>query len=161
MRILGLDPSLASTGWGVIEVNGNKLSYVADGIITTDAKTDPAERLVKLHQGVCEVIELYKPDEAAIEEVFLNTNPHSSLKLGQARGVIMLAPAIFGIPVAEYEPNKIKKAVVGVGHAEKHQVGTMIKILLPGCKPKNNDSADALAIAICHNNFRKVRSAGY
>ena len=157
MRILGLDPSLASTGWGVIEVEGNKIRYVADGVITTDAKTDMAERLVTLHQRVCEVVELYKPDEAAIEEVFLNTNPHSSLKLGQARGVIMLAPAKYGLQVAEYEPNKIKKAVVGVGHADKNQVGTMIKILLPGCKPKNNDSADALAVAICHNNFRTVK----
>lgn len=155
MRILGLDPSLASTGWGVIEVEGNRLRYVADGVITTDSKTDMAERLADLHQRVCEIVELYRPDEAAIEEVFLNTNPHSSLKLGQARGVIMLAPAKYGLRVFEYEPNKIKKAVVGVGHAEKNQVGTMIKILLPGCKPKNNDSADALAVAICHNNFRK------
>lgn len=154
MRILGLDPSLTSTGWGVIDVVGNKLSYVADGIVTTLAKDDMSERLVKLHKGICEVVELYKPDEAAIEEVFLNSNPHSSLKLGQARGVIMLAPAIYGISVAEYEPNKIKKAVVGVGHAEKHQVESMMKILLPGCKPKNNDSADALAVAICHNAFR-------
>ena len=154
MRILGLDPSLASTGWGIIEVSGNKISYVADGIITTDAKTPAAERLVKLHQGVCDIIETYKPDEAAIEEVFLNSNPHSSLKLGQARGVIMLAPARYNLPVAEYEPNKIKKAIVGVGHAQKGQVGMMVKVLLPGCKPKNNDSADALAIAICHNNFR-------
>ncbi|MDR1694938.1 MAG: crossover junction endodeoxyribonuclease RuvC [Lactobacillaceae bacterium] len=157
MRILGLDPSLTSTGWGVIEVDGNKIKYVADGIVQTDAKMDLAERLVKLHEGICEIIELYKPDEAAIEEVFLNSNPHSSLKLGQARGVVFLAPAKYNIPVSEYEPNKIKKAVVGVGHAEKTQVQTMIKILLPGCKPKNADSADALAIAICHNNFRKSK----
>lgn len=154
MRILGLDPSLTSTGWGIIEVEGNKIKYVADGIVKTDAKMDLAERLVKLHEGICEIIEVYKPDEAAIEEVFLNSNPYSSLKLGQARGVVFLAPARYSIPVSEYEPNKIKKAVVGVGHAEKTQVQTMIKILLPGCKPKNADSADALAIAICHNNFR-------
>ena len=154
MRILGLDPSLASTGWGVIEAEGNRIRYVADGIIKTDAKLNSAERLVLLHRGICEVIEQYKPDEAAIEQVFLNTNPESSLKLGQARGVIMLAPALYGLRVAEYEPNKIKKAVVGVGHAQKDQVGMMIKVLLPGCKPKNNDSADALAVAICHNNYR-------
>jgi crossover junction endodeoxyribonuclease RuvC len=154
LRILGLDPSLASTGWGIIEVSGNKISYVADGVITTDAKTAASERLVKLHQGICDVIEQYKPDEAAIEEVFMNSNPQSSLKLGQARGVIMLAPARYGLTVAEYDPNKIKKAVVGVGHAQKDQVGMMVKVLLPGCKPKNNDSADALAVAICHNSFR-------
>ena len=157
MRILGLDPSLASTGWGIVEVENNRIRYVADGIIKTDSKEDAAERLVKLHKGVCEVIEMYNPDEAAIEKVFLNTNPESSLKLGQGRGVIMLAPALYGISVAEYEPNKIKKAVVGVGHAQKDQVGMMIRVLLPGCKPKNNDSADALAVAICHNNFRKSR----
>ena len=154
MRILGLDPSLTSTGWGIIEVEGNRIKYIADGIVQTDAKMNLADRLVKLHEGICEVIEVYKPDEAAIEEVFLNSNPHSSLKLGQARGVVFLAPARYHIPVSEYEPNKIKKAVVGVGHAEKTQVQTMVKILLPGCKPKNADSADALAIAICHNNFR-------
>ena len=154
MRILGLDPSLASTGWGIIEAENNRIRYVADGIVKTGAATDPAERLNELHQGICDVIEQYKPDEAAIEKVFLNMNPESSLKLGQARGVIMLAPARYGLRVAEYEPNKIKKAVVGVGHAQKDQVGMMIKILLPGCKPKNNDSADALAVAICHNNFR-------
>jgi crossover junction endodeoxyribonuclease RuvC len=145
---------LASTGWGIIEADGNRIRYVADGVIKTDAKMDPAKRLVALHKGVCEIIEIYKPDEAAIEKVFLNTNPESSLKLGQGRGVIMLAPALYDLPVAEYEPNKIKKAVVGVGHAQKDQVGMMIKVLLPGCKPKNNDSADALAVAICHNNFR-------
>ena len=158
MRILGLDPSLTSTGWGIIEVENNRLRYVADGIVTTHAKMSLAERLVHLHQGICDVIDLYKPDEAAIEETFVNSNPFSSIKLGQARGVVLLAPARYGISVSEYEPNKVKKAVVGVGHAEKNQVETMVKILLPGCKPKNNDSSDALAIAICHNNFRKSKN---
>lgn len=157
MRILGLDPSLASTGWGIVEVENNRIKYIADGIIKTASSTPVAERLKILHNGIIEVIKTYNPDEAGIEEVFLNSNPQSSLKLGQARGVIMLAPALFGIPVFEYEPNKIKKAVVGVGHAEKNQVETMIKILLPGCKPKNNDSADALAVAICHNSYRLNR----
>lgn len=157
MRILGLDPSLSSTGWGVIEVENNHIRYVADGVVKTDTKMDLASRLAILHQKICEVIEIYQPQEAAIEEVFVNNNPFSSIKLGQARGVVILAPARFQIPVAEYEPNKIKKAVVGVGHAEKNQVETMVKILLPGCKPVNNDSADALAIAICHNNFRKSK----
>ena len=157
MRILGLDPSLASTGWGIIEAENNRIRYVADGVVKTGASVDAAGRLAALHQGICDIIEQYKPDEAAIEKVFLNMNPESSLKLGQARGVIMLAPARYGIAVAEYEPNKIKKAVVGVGHAQKDQVGMMIKVLLPGCKPKNNDSADALAVAICHNNHRGRR----
>lgn len=154
MKIIGLDPSLTSTGWGVIEVVGNRIKYVADGIVQTNAKMTMAERLVKLYDGIFEIIELYKPDEAAIEIVFMNTNPESTLKLGQARGAVFLAAAKYGITVDEYEPNKVKKAVVGVGHADKNQVETMVKLLLPGCKPKNSDSADALAIAICHNNFR-------
>lgn len=157
MRILGLDPSLSSTGWGVIEVENNRLRYVDDGFIKTDPKMDLPSRLALLHQKICDVIDIYHPDEAAIEEVFVNSNPFSSIKLGQARGVVILAPARYNIPVSEYEPNKIKKAVVGVGHAEKNQVETMVKVLLPGCKPKNNDSSDALAIAICHNNYRKAR----
>ncbi len=105
------------------------------------------------------MIELYQPSEAAIEQVFLNNNPTSTIKLGMARGVVILAPALFNIPVTEYEPNKVKKAVVGVGHAEKSQVETMVKILLPGCKPKNNDSSDALAIAITHSHYRGARIA--
>ena len=144
MKILGLDPSLSSTGWGIIEVENNRIRYVADGVIKTNTGLDLASRLSK-------------PDEAAIEIVFVNNNPFSSMKLGQARGAVILAPAMYGIPVAEYEPNQIKKAVVGVGHAEKNQVETMVKVLLPGAKPVNNDSSDALAIAICHNNFRPRR----
>ena len=158
MRILGLDPSLASTGWGIIEVDGNRLRYVADGFIKTDAKAKIADRLAVIHRTLNEIIEVYKPREAAIELVFQNSNPVSTIKLAMARGVIILAPALYDIPVEEYEPNKIKKAVVGVGHAEKNQVEMMIKILLPGCKPKNNDSADALAVAICHNNLRNSKS---
>lgn len=154
MRIMGLDPSLSSTGWGIIEVESNRLRYVADGFIPTDPKMEIGERLAEIHKALREVIELYKPDEAAIEKVFLNSNPSSTIKLGMARGVVILAPALFNIPVTEYEPNKIKKAVVGVGHADKNQVGTMVKILLPGCKPKNNDAADALAMAITHFNNR-------
>lgn len=158
MKILGLDPSLSSTGWGVIEVENNRIRYVADGVIKTNTSLDLASRLSKLYQGVCDVINFYKPDEAAIEIVFVNNNPFSSMKLGQARGAVILAPAQAGIPVAEYEPNQIKKAVVGVGHAEKNQVETMVKVLLPGAKPVNNDASDALAIAICHNNFRHSRN---
>ncbi|MDD7313807.1 MAG: crossover junction endodeoxyribonuclease RuvC [bacterium] len=157
IRILGLDPSLSSTGWGVIEAENNRLRYVADGFIPTDAKTPIAERLVQIHKALNEVIELYKPDEASIEQVFMNSNAVSTIKLGMARGVVIMAPALYHIPVTEYEPNQIKKAVVGVGKAEKSQVETMVKILLPGCKPKNNDASDALAIAITHNSFRKTR----
>lgn len=154
MRILGLDPSLSSTGWGVIEVENNRLKYIADGFIKTDTKLPLPERLTIIHRTLAQVIETYKPDEAAIEQVFLNDNPNSTIKLGMARGVVIMAPALYGISVTEYEPNKIKKAVVGVGKAEKSQVETMVKILLPGCKPKNNDASDALAIAICHFNMR-------
>lgn len=160
VRILGLDPSLSSTGWGVIETENNRLRYVADGFIPTDAKMPIAERLVIINKALCEVIELYRPDEAAIEQVFLNSNAVSTIKLGMARGVVIMVPAMFGVSVTEYEPNKIKKAVVGVGKAEKTQVETMVRILLPGCQPKNNDSSDALAVAICHNSFRKTRLVG-
>ena len=160
VRILGLDPSLSSTGWGIIEAENNRLRYVADGFIPTDAKMPIAERLAIINKALCGVIELYKPDEAAIEQVFLNSNAASTIKLGMARGVVIMVPAMFGIDVTEYEPNKVKKAVVGVGKAEKTQVETMVKILLPGCNPKNNDSSDALAVAICHNSFRRTRLAG-
>ncbi len=157
VRILGLDPSLSSTGWGIIEAESNRLRYVADGFIPTETKTPIAERLAQIKNALCDVIEFYKPDEAAIEQVFMNTNAVSTIKLGMARGVVMMVPALYNISVTEYEPNKIKKAVVGVGKAEKNQVETMVKILLPGCKPKNNDSSDALAIAITHNSFRRMR----
>jgi crossover junction endodeoxyribonuclease RuvC len=156
MRILGLDPSLSSTGWAIIEVENNRLRYVADDFIKTDTKKPLPERLAEIYRVLDEVINLYHPQEAAIEKVFLNSNPSSTIKLGMARGVVIMAPALHGIPVSEYEPNKVKKAVVGVGHADKNQVETMVKILLPGCKPKNNDSSDALAMALCHFQYRGV-----
>jgi len=154
MRILGLDPSISSTGWGVIDVNGNRLSYVADGFIETSSKQSLSTRLQTIYTELKKVIELYKPDEASIEITFLNTNPETSLKLSMARGVVFLMPALYNIPLFEYEPNKIKKALTGVGKADKNQVETMVKILLPGCQPKNNDASDALAIAITHCNLR-------
>lgn len=160
IRILGLDPSLSSTGWGIIEAENNRIKYVADGFIPTDTKAPIAERLAAINRVLREVIEIYKPDEAAIEQVFLNSNPVSTIKLGMARGVVIMSPAQYGISVTEYEPNKVKKAVVGVGKAEKNQVETMVKVLLPGCKPKNNDSSDALAIAITHYNYRNFRTLG-
>ena len=154
MRIIGLDPSLTSTGWGVVEVEGNRLHYVADGFIPTSPKTPIEERLDFIFRTLCGVIETYKPDEAAIEKTFLNQNPETSLKLSMARGVVFLAPAYYHVPLYELEPNKVKKALVGVGHADKNQVETMVKILLPGCKPKNNDSSDALAMAIARSHYR-------
>jgi len=157
MRILGLDPSLSSTGWGIVEAEGNRISYVADGFIPTDSSLDITTRLDMIYRELCKVIETYKPEESSIEQIFFNTNPQSTIKLGMARGVVILAPATFGIPLEEYEPNKVKKALVGVGKAQKNQVETMVKILLPGCKPKNNDSSDALAIAITHAHLRKSR----
>ena len=154
MRILGLDPSLSSTGWGVIEVNGNRLQYIADGFIPTQPKMPIEERLDLIFRTLNEVITTYQPTEAAIEKTFLNQNPESSLKLSMARGVVILAAGYNHISLFEYEPNKVKKALVGVGHAEKNQVETMVKILLPGCQPKNNDSSDALAMAITHSHYR-------
>lgn len=153
MRILGLDPSLTSTGWGIVEVNGNRLQYVADGFIPTEAKMPIEERLELIFKALCEVIETYHPQEAAIEKTFLNNNPETSLKLSMARGVVILSAGHYGIPLYEFEPNKVKKALVGVGHADKKQVESMIKILLPGCHPKNNDSSDALAMAITRSRY--------
>ena len=150
MRLLGLDPGLRHTGWGVIEVRGNRLSHIADGAVHSDGAKAMAERLVQLHEGLARVIERYRPDAAAVEETFVNKNPNSTLKLGQARGVALLVPALAGLPVAEYSTNLVKKSVVGVGHAEKQQIQRMVKLLLPGCLIESADAADALAVAICH-----------
>ena len=154
MRILGLDPSLSSTGWGVIEVNANRLQYVADGFIPTSPKMPIEERLDIIFNTLSEVIETYQPVEAAIEKTFLNSNPETSLKLSMARGVVILAAGHYHLPLFEFDPTKVKKALVGVGHADKNQVETMVEILLPGCKPKNNDSSDALAMAITRSHYR-------
>ena len=154
MRILGLDPSLSSTGWGVIEVNANRLHYVADGFIPTSPKMPIEERLDIIFNTLSEVIETYQPVEAAIEKTYLNSNPETSLKLSMARGVVILAAGHYHLPLFEFDTTKVKKALVGVGHADKNQVETMVKILLPGCKPKNNDSSDALAMAITRSHYR-------
>ena len=146
--------SISSTGWGIIDVEGSRLSYKADGFIPTSNKLPLSERLHIIHNELQKIIEQYKPDEASIEITFLNSNPETSLKLSMARGVVFLMPSLYNIPLYEYEPNKVKKALTGVGRAEKSQVETMVKILLPGCKPKNNDSSDALAIALCHFQYR-------
>jgi len=150
MRVIGLDPGLRNTGWGVIDVAGNRLSFVADGTVHSDADASLAERLLQLHDALMAVIDAWKPDEAAVEETFVNKNPTSTLKLGQARAVSLLVPARCGLPVAEYPTNLVKKSVVGTGHADKAQVQMMVKQLLPGAKLNSADSADALAVAICH-----------
>ncbi|MBO9581476.1 MAG: crossover junction endodeoxyribonuclease RuvC [Sphingobium sp.] len=158
--ILGLDPGLGTTGWGVIRAEGNRLSHVANGSISTDAKASLPERLVALDAALAALIAAHGPDQAAVEEVFVNTNPQSTLKLGQARGVILLGAAKSGIPVAEYAARLVKKSVVGVGGATKDQVQAMVSRLLPGCKISGPDAADALAVAITHAHFAGARGAG-
>jgi len=150
MRVLGLDPGLRHTGWGVIDVAGNRLTHVADGVASAPADLPLAERLVVLFRQINEVLERFRPDEAAVEETFVNKNPASTLKLGVARGVVLLAPAERGLKVAEYSANLVKKSVVGAGHADKSQVQMMVRRLLPGCAVVRADAADALAVAICH-----------
>jgi len=150
MLILGLDPSLTCTGWGVVTKNGNRLSHVANGQIRTDPAASLPERLVTLDRALSEVIGTHRPDCAAVEEVFVNKNPQSTLKLGQARGVALLAAARAGLPVSEYATRLVKKAIVGTGAAEKTQVQAMLKVLLPGVPLAGADAADALAVAIAH-----------
>ncbi|QCG99048.1 crossover junction endodeoxyribonuclease RuvC [Azospirillum sp. TSA2s] len=154
MRLLGIDPGLRHTGWGIIDVAGNRLSHVADGAVHSDDSCPLAERLVQLHDALSAVVERYHPDEAAVEETFVNSNAVSTLKLGQARAVALLVPAQAGLAVAEYANNMVKKAVVGQGRAEKAQVQTMVRLLLPGCEIGSPDAADALAVAICHAHHR-------
>jgi crossover junction endodeoxyribonuclease RuvC len=159
MRILGLDPGLRHTGWGLLDVDGNRLRYVADGRVDSDDKAELAIRLVQLHDGLVEVIRTWTPDEAAVEETFVNKNPTSTLKLGLARGVVLLVPAKAGLAVAEYGANHIKKSVVGAGHADKTQVQHMVRMLLPGTTFQTPDAADALAVAICHAHHRQTSAA--
>lgn len=154
IRIIGIDPGLRRTGWGVVDSDGVRLVYVASGHVTSDASDDLCYRLRELFEGLSSVIASFKPNEAAIEETFVNDNPRAALKLGQARGIALLAPATKGLAVAEYAPNVIKKTVVGAGHAEKRQIQAMIGFLLPKARFKSADEADALAIAICHANHR-------
>ena len=158
VRILGLDPGLRHTGWGVITLEGTKLSYVACGVVTSDGDLALALRLKQLHDRVADVVREWSPDEVAVEETFVNKDPQATLKLGQARAISLLVPALFGLPVSEYGANQVKKTVVGVGHAEKAQVLAMVKVLLPKADPKKTDAADALAIAIAHAHQRKART---
>ena len=150
MLIIGLDPSLTCTGWGIVAKSGSRLSHIANGQVKTDPKASLPERLVMLDRELTDVILHYRPDSSAVEEVFVNKNPQSTLKLGQARGVCLLALARAGLPVAEYATRLVKKAIVGNGAAEKAQVQAMLGVLLPGVKLAGADAADALAVAICH-----------
>ncbi|MCR9275344.1 MULTISPECIES: crossover junction endodeoxyribonuclease RuvC [Mameliella] len=149
MRILGIDPGLRTLGWGVIEVEGSRLRHVANGLCKPGGK-ELAERLLALHELLTDVFNRMMPDEAAVEHTFVNRDGAGTLKLGQARAIALLVPAQFGLPIGEYAPNSVKKTVVGVGHAEKHQVEHMVSLQLPGAKPAGPDAADALAVAICH-----------
>jgi crossover junction endodeoxyribonuclease RuvC len=158
VRIIGIDPGLRNTGWGVIEAEGTRLSYVADGSVHSDAEAPLASRLLQIHTQLVGILQRYAPDEAAIEETFVNKDARATLKLGQARGAAMLAPALAGISVAEYAPNVVKKSVVGAGHAEKDQVKHMVKVLLPRAELNTADSTDALAIAICHAHHRGTQT---
>ena len=158
MRLIGLDPGLRLTGWGVIDVEGNRLCHVAHGVVRVAVAGPLAERLRALFDGVAAILEAHRPDEAAVEETFVNVNPGSTLKLGQARGVVMLAPARAGLPVFEYAANLVKKSVTGVGHADKRQIAMMVGRLLPGAQAQS-DAADALAVAICHAHHRPAAHA--
>jgi crossover junction endodeoxyribonuclease RuvC len=154
IRIIGIDPGLRRTGWGVIESLGNSLRFIESGTVTSDGDMDLASRLCQLHDGLAEIIHSFQPDEAAVEQTFVNKDAVATLKLGQARGICMLVPARAGLPVAEYAPNAVKKAVIGVGHGDKTQIQMMLKILMPKATFKGADAADALAIAICHAHNR-------
>ncbi|MFB9263751.1 crossover junction endodeoxyribonuclease RuvC [Bradyrhizobium erythrophlei] len=155
VRIIGIDPGLRRTGWGVIETEGNRLVYIGCGSVEPPDNLPLANRLLAIHEGLAAVLADYKPMEAAVEQTFVNKDGVATLKLGQARGVAMLAPAMFGISIAEYAPNQVKKTVVGAGHAEKSQIQVMLKILLPKAEPPSADAADALAVAITHAHHRQ------
>lgn len=156
MIILGLDPGLGTTGWGVIMASGNRLSHIANGQIRTDAAAPLASRLLTLDEALTSLVATHRPDAVAVEEVFVNKNPQSTLKLGQARGVVLLGAARGGVPVAEYATRLVKKAIVGTGAAEKTQIQAMLKVLLPGVKLAGADAADALAVAIAHAHLGKA-----
>jgi crossover junction endodeoxyribonuclease RuvC len=155
IRILGIDPGLRRTGWGVITIDGNRLSFLACGSLATDDKAALAARLLTIHDGLRRVLAEHTPDEAAVEATFVNKDASATLKLGQARGVAMLVPAIAGLRVAEYAPNLVKKTIVGAGHCEKAQIRMMIGVLLPKADPQTDDAADALAIAVTHAHHRQ------
>ena len=155
IRILGIDPGLRRTGWGVIASEGNRLAFLACGSLATQDGGPLASRLLAIHDGLRRVVDEHAPDEAAVEATFVNKDASATLKLGQARGIAMLVPAIAGLPVAEYAPNLVKKTIIGVGHGEKAQIRMMIGVLLPKADPRTHDAADALAVAITHAHYRQ------
>ena len=162
IRILGIDPGLRRTGWGVIASEGNRLAFLACGSLATQDGAALANRLLAIHDGLRRVVDEHAPDEAAVEATFVNKDASATLKLGQARGIAMLVPAIAGLPVAEYAPNLVKKTIIGVGHGEKAQIRMMIGVLLPKADPRTHDAADALALAVTHAHHRQsvlVRAA--
>jgi crossover junction endodeoxyribonuclease RuvC len=155
IRILGIDPGLRLTGWGVIAIEGNRLAHVACGSARSDPDAPLGERLAALHDALVKVIDSFRPDEAAVEATFVNKNAAATLKLGQARGIALLVPAKAGVSIAEYAPNLVKKTIVGAGHGDKAQIRMMVGVLLPRADPKTHDAADALAIAITHAHHRQ------
>src|SRR5580698_5721804 len=155
IRIIGIDPGLRRTGWGVVEIAGNRLGFVGCGSVATNDKDALAVRLLTIHDGLMRILDEFRPDEAAVEQTFVNNNATATLKLGQARGIAMVVPARAGMPVAEYAPNLIKKSIVGAGHGDKVQVRMMIGVLLPKADPASDDAADALAIAVTHAHHRQ------
>jgi crossover junction endodeoxyribonuclease RuvC len=155
IRILGIDPGLRRTGWGIVEIAGNRLAFLGCGSVTTCAQDGLAVRLLAIHDGLARVLDEFHPDEAAVEATFVNKDAKATLKLGQARGIAMVVPAKAGVPVAEYAPNLVKKSIVGAGHGDKAQVRMMIGVLLPKADPSTDDAADALAIAVTHAHHRR------
>jgi len=155
IRILGIDPGLRRTGWGVVEIAGNRLGFLGCGSVLTDNRAALAARLLAIHDGLMRILDEYRPDEAAVEATFVNKDATATLKLGQARGIAMVVPAKAGVPVAEYAPNLVKKSIVGAGHGDKAQVRMMIGVLLPKADPASDDAADALAVAVTHAHHRQ------
>ena len=155
IRILGIDPGLRRTGWGMVAIAGNALSFLGCGSVTTDDRDALAARLLAIHDGLMRILAEFQPDEAAVEQTFVNKSGSATLKLGQARGIAMVVPARAGVPVSEYAPNLVKKSIVGAGHGDKAQVRMMIGVLLPKADPQSDDASDALAIAVTHAHHRQ------
>jgi crossover junction endodeoxyribonuclease RuvC len=158
IRILGLDPGLRRTGWGLVTIEGTKLAFVACGTVQSAQADSLAVRLTQLHEGIVRIVRDFAPDEVGVEETFVNKDAQATLKLGHARAIALLVPALAGLPVAEYAANLVKKTVVGSGHADKRQIHAMVRVLLPKADPPSDDAADALAIAITHAHHRKARA---
>ncbi|MBX4335836.1 crossover junction endodeoxyribonuclease RuvC [Bartonella raoultii] len=161
IRIIGVDPGLRRTGWGIIDLLGNRLQFIAAGTVSSNVQGDLASRLCQIYEGLSEIVQKFMPHEAAVEHVFVNKDAAATLKLGQARAIALLVPAQAKLPVFEYAPNKVKKSVIGVGHGDKEQIHMMVKVLLPRAEFDSSDAADALALALCHSTHRKSIYASY